>query len=258
MDNIAAFNGEFVAQNINLSDEALFERDTDETQVFKPYVIKSLAKGRVAIIGQAFPYTPVANPKRFIPGWQFGIQEQHLQQIVDEIRSAKLADVLVLLSHNGMDVDLKLASRVAGIDFILGGHTHDAMPQMMPVQNASGTTYVANSGSHGKFLAVLDIEIKPGRVKDFRFKLLPVFSNLIEPDPDMQQLIDRVSSPYREQLQQPLAVTESLLYRRDNFYGSFGLADLIGIKTDESNTNFIVAWVSMGRFAITGSAHHLE
>jgi S-sulfosulfanyl-L-cysteine sulfohydrolase len=219
--NLAAFHGEFIAQNIALTEESQFANDTDSSAVFKPYVIRKLKNARIAIIGQAFPYTPIANPQRFIPDWQFGIQEQHLQQLVDEIRESKLADVVVLLSHNGMDVDLKLASRVSGLDVILGGHTHDAIPIPCIVKNSGGKTWVTNAGSHGKFLAVLDMQVKSGRLLDLQYHLLPVFANLIQPDQEMQQLINTIRQPYQQQLNQQLAVTESLLYRRDNFYGTF-------------------------------------
>jgi S-sulfosulfanyl-L-cysteine sulfohydrolase len=219
--NLAAFHGEFIAQNIALTEESQFANDTDSSAVFKPYVIRKLKNARIAIIGQAFPYTPIANPQRFIPDWQFGIQEQHLQQLVDEIRESKLADVVVLLSHNGMDVDLKLASRVSGLDVILGGHTHDAIPIPRIVKNSGGKTWVTNAGSHGKFLAVLDMQVKSGRLLDLQYHLLPVFANLIQPDQEMQQLINTIRQPYQQQLNQKLAVTESLLYRRDNFYGTF-------------------------------------
>ena len=221
LDNLEKFNGRFIAQNIALSEEAQFENDAESGAVFKSYVIRELKNARIAIIGQAFPYTPIANPQRFIPDWQFGIQEQNLQGIVDEIRRTKNADAIVLLSHNGMDVDLKLASRVSGIDFILGGHTHDAMPAPVMVNNPEGKTWVTNAGSHGKFLGVLDLDFSSGRLIDFRYRLLPVFSNLLTPDVDMQHLVDSIRKPFLNRLQQPLAVTEDLLYRRGNFYGTF-------------------------------------
>lgn len=219
--NIADFKGRFVAQNIALSEEAQFDSERDSSQVFEAYTIRELPAMRVAVIGQAFPYTPIAHPQRFTPDWRFGIEETHLQQIVNGILRRREADVLVLLSHNGMGVDLKLASRIAGLDFILGGHTHDAVPRALPVQNAGGTTWVTNAGSHGKFLAVLDLQMTGGKLADFRYRLMPVFSELLPPDSAMQSLIDNLRAPYLSRLQQPLAATAELLYRRDNFYGSF-------------------------------------
>ncbi|WP_027159286.1 thiosulfohydrolase SoxB [Methylobacter luteus] len=221
LDNIARFRGEFIAQNITLTEEAQFAGDTETDALFKPYVIKAFKQGRVAVIGQAFPYTPIANPMRLTPDWQFGIQEQRLQQTIDHIKTSHEADVIVLLSHNGTPVDLKLASRVSGLDVILGGHTHDALPKPIPVKSAGGTTWVTNAGSHGKFLAVLDLDIEPGRLRELRYRLLPVFSNLLAPDQDMQALIETIRQPYLKQLQRPLAVTDELLYRRDTFNGTF-------------------------------------
>src|SRR5262249_47915087 len=170
-------------------------------------------------VGQAFPYTPIANPRYFVADWTFGIQDEGLQKIVDEARG-KGAAVVVLLSHNGMDVDLKLASRVRGIDAILGGHTHDGVPQPTLVDNAGGKTIVTNAGSNGKFVGVLDFEVKGTRVVDFRYRLLPVFSTLLAPDPAMAALIEKHRSPYAAKLGERLAVTEGLLYRRGNFNGT--------------------------------------
>ncbi|MGR9072271.1 MAG: thiosulfohydrolase SoxB [Gammaproteobacteria bacterium] len=222
LQNIAEFDGDFVAQNVALTEEAMFTLDADEGgRAFPPYVVKDLKNARVAVIGQAFPYTPIAHPRRFVPDWRFGIGEEYLRQCVGEIRRKKKAEVVVLLSHNGMDVDLKLASRVSGIDVILGGHTHDAVPRPVWVDNSDGKTLVTNAGSHGKFLALLDIDVAKGRVKDFRYRLTPVFANLIEPDAEMQAYIEKVRAPFSDRLNKPLAVTERLLYRRDNFQGSF-------------------------------------
>ena len=201
---------EFLAQNVKTADFG--------DPVFPPYALREINGVTVAVIGQAFPYTPIANPRWMVPDWSFGIQEKELQQVVDQVR-AKGARVVVLLSHNGMDVDLKLASRVTGIDAILGGHTHDGVPRPVIVSNAGGRTLVTNAGSNGKFLAVLDFEVKDGRVADYRYKLLPVFSRLLPADAEMTSLIERVRAPYQAQLAEPLAVSEGLLYRRGNFNG---------------------------------------
>jgi S-sulfosulfanyl-L-cysteine sulfohydrolase len=203
---------EFLANNIKTTDF--------EDLVFKPYTLREMNGVPVAIIGQAFPYTPIANPRYFTPEWTFGIREDDMQKTVDEARS-KGAKVVVLLSHNGMDVDLKLASRVRGIDAILGGHTHDGVPGAIPVKNAGGTTLVTNAGSNSKFLGVLDFDVKDGRVADFRYKLLPVFSNLLKADAAMDSLITKIRAPYELKLNETLATTDALLYRRGNFNGSF-------------------------------------
>ncbi|MCD2450652.1 thiosulfohydrolase SoxB [Methylicorpusculum oleiharenae] len=231
MENLKSFNGEFVAQNIALTDEAQFERDSEIAGVFKPYIIKQLGHARIAVIGQAFPYTAIANPKRFVPDWQFGIEEKNLQVTIDEIKRLKAADVIVLLSHNGLDVDVKLASQVSGLDFVLGGHTHDALPKPFLVKNRGGQTWVTNAGSHGKFLAVLDLDIVNGRLRDFRYRLLPVFANLLPSDPDMQVLINSIRAPYLTKLQTPVAVADRLLFRRDNFHGSFDQLILDALMT---------------------------
>lgn len=203
---------DIVAQNVHTTDF--------EDPVFKPYVLREINGVPVAIVGQAFPYTPVANPRWLVPEWSFGIKEAQLQQAVEQAR-AEGARVVVVLSHNGMDVDLKLASRVRGIDAILGGHTHDGVPQPVVVDNPGGKTLVTNAGSNGKFLGVLDFAVKDGKVADWRYTLLPVFANFLPPDPEMAALIEKVRAPFAERLAEPLARTEGLLYRRGNFNGTW-------------------------------------
>ena len=203
---------DFVAQNVKTLDFG--------DPVFKPYVIKHINKIPVAIVGQAFPYTPIANPRHMIPDWSFGIQDENMQKVVDEAR-AEGAQLVVVISHNGMDVDLKMASRVTGIDAIMGGHTHDGIPAPTVVKNRSGQTLVTNAGSNGKFLGVMDFDVKGGKVAGFKYKLLPVFANLIKPDAEMDALIKKIRAPYEAKLAEKLAITEGALYRRGNFNGTF-------------------------------------
>jgi S-sulfosulfanyl-L-cysteine sulfohydrolase len=203
---------DFVAQNVVTSDFG--------DQVFKPYVLKELNGVKVAIVGQAFPYTPIANPRYMVPDWSFGIRDDGMQKWVDDAR-AKGAKVVVVLSHNGMDVDIKMASRVTGIDAIFGGHTHDGVPQPIEVKNANGVTLVTNAGSNGKFLGVMDFDVKGGKVAGWKYKLLPVFSNLLPEDAKMAALINTIRAPYDKKLNEKLAVTEDFLYRRGNFNGTF-------------------------------------
>ncbi|HPE60419.1 MAG TPA: thiosulfohydrolase SoxB [Thiolinea sp.] len=203
---------DFVAQNVITTDF--------EEPVFEPYTLREINGVPVAIIGQAFPYTPIANPRHLIPDWSFGIRDERMQEMVDEARG-KGAQLVIVLSHNGMDVDLKMASRVTGIDAIMGGHTHDGVFQPMIVDNAGGKTLVTNAGSNGKFLGVLDMEVKDGRLADFRYRLLPVFANLLEPNPEMADLITKIREPYSQALAEELAVCDDTLYRRGNFNGTF-------------------------------------
>jgi sulfur-oxidizing protein SoxB len=211
---------DFLAQNVRTADFG--------DAVFPAYVVREINGVPVAIIGQAYPYTPIANPRYFVKDWSFGIEEKTLQTHVDAVR-AKGAQVVALLSHNGMDVDLKLASRVSGIDVIFGGHTHDGVPLPVPVANHGGKTLVTNAGCNGKFLAVLDLAVKDGRIADYRYKLLPVFSNLILADPAMTDLIIALRKPHLGKLSERLALTEDLLYRRGNFNGSFDQLILDGL-----------------------------
>ncbi len=202
---------DFLAHNI-------FTRDFGD-RVFSPYVIKEINGMEIAIIGQAYPYTPIANPPHLIPDWTFGIHERSLRDTISEIRRLRVA-AIVLLSHNGVDVDLKLASRVEGLTAILGGHTHDALPKPIRIRNEGGETLVANGGSNGKFIGVLDIFSSHGKIA-CDYSLMPVFSNLLEPDAKMAALVAQIRQPFEQSLGQVLAVTDDLLYRRGNFNGSF-------------------------------------
>jgi sulfur-oxidizing protein SoxB len=203
---------EIVAQNIKTADFG--------DPVFEAFTMREINGVPVAIIGQAFPYTPIANPRYMVAEWTFGIQEENMQATVDAARAAG-ARAVVVLSHNGMDVDLKMASRVRGIDAILGGHTHDGMPAPTIVDSPGGKTLVTNAGSNSKFLGVLDLDVDGGRVRDFRYRLLPVFADLLPPDPEMAALIAKIRAPYLAKLGERLAVSEGLLYRRGNFNGTF-------------------------------------
>ncbi|QEA11877.1 thiosulfohydrolase SoxB [Comamonas flocculans] len=211
IDKDLAGKTEFLAQNVKTTDFG--------DPVFKPWTMREINGVPVAIIGQAFPYTPIANPRYMVADWEFGIQDEHLQEMVDEAR-AKGAKLVVVLSHNGMDVDLKMASRVTGVDAILGGHTHDGMPVPTIVKNPSGQTIVTNAGSNGKFLGVIDFDVKDGKLADFRYRLLPIFANMLPADKEMDALITKIRAPYEAKLAEQLAVTEGLLYRRGNFNGT--------------------------------------
>jgi len=203
---------EFLAQNVHTSDF--------EDQVFKPYVMREMNGVSVAVIGQAFPYTPIANPRYMVPDWTFGIKDDHMQMMVDKARGEG-AQVVVVLSHNGMDGDIKMASRVTGIDAIMGGHTHDGVPAPVIVTNGGGKTLVTNAGSNSKFLGVLDFDVQGGKVRDFRYKLMPIFANLLPADAEMAAYINKARAPYEAKLSETLAISEGLLYRRGNFNGSW-------------------------------------
>ena len=240
---------DFVAQNVKTTDFG--------DPVFSPYVTRNLGGVPVAVIGQAFPYTPIANPRYMVPDWTFGIQDENLQKVIDEARG-KGAQVVVLLSHNGMDVDLKLASRVTGLDAILGGHTHDGVPQPTVVANRSGRTLVTNAGSNSKFLGVLDFEVKGGKVADFRYRLLPVFANFLPADREMAAYIESMRAPYAAKLGEKLAVAGELLYRRGNFNGTFDQVILDALMTEKNAEIAFSPGFRWGTSVLPGQAITME
>ena len=215
---------EFLAQNVVLTEDAAFDDkpayDPESGQVFKPYTLRELNGVRVGIIGQAFPYTSLANPRYMVEDWSFGIRYAQCQVMVDALRDQG-AELVVVLSHNGMDVDLKMAQRVSGIDVILGGHTHDGVPMPEIVNSPSGRTLVVNSGSNGKFLSVMDLDVRHGHLVDYRFRMLPVFSNFLPADSEMAAYVEGVRAPFVDQFSQIIASTEVTLDRRGNFGGTF-------------------------------------
>jgi len=259
--NLDRFKGEFLAQNVFLTDEAAFNDakafDPASKRVFKPATIKEIGGHRVGVIGQAFPYVPIAHPKRFTPDWTFGIHDDELQTLVESLRGKDKVDAVLLLSHNGMDVDLKLASRVSGIDLILGGHTHDAVPQPIAVRNAGGTTLVTNAGSNGKFLAVLDLELAKGKVSDLRYRLLPVYSELLKPDPAMQALIEKMRAPHGDWLEK-LGTTDRLLYRRGNFTGPMDQLICDALRTELNAELALSPGFRWGTTALAGQPLTME
>ena len=261
LKNIGFFKGDFLGQNVRILEDALmsdkyFEMtekydgnglfDEDESRPFKPYVMKTIGGKRFAVIGQAFPRTSNANPQKyFFPDWSFGLREDEMNELVADIRANEKPDAVIVVSHNGMDVDIKMASRIVGIDAIFGGHTHDGMPLPVEVKNAGGITVVTNAGCSGKYIGVMDFDIKGGKVADYKYKMLPVFSNFVKPNKEMVSFInkmrntkydknviearnskmannpDRVGKTYDEILTEKLCKTEQTLYRRGNFMGTW-------------------------------------
>ncbi|MWB77908.1 thiosulfohydrolase SoxB [Pseudooceanicola sp. 216_PA32_1] len=195
----------------------IFDAEWDEpAELFKPYEWYESGGVKIAVIGQAFPYMPIANPGWMFPEYTFGIRDEHMQEVVDEVR-AQGAELVVCLSHNGFDVDKRMAGIVKGIDVILSGHTHDALPEPVLV----GETVIVASGSNGKFVSRVDLDVRDGRMMGFRHKLIPVFSDVIAPKAEVTALIDAQRAPYEGELSEVIGQTESLLYRRGNFNGSW-------------------------------------
>ena len=195
----------------------IFDAEWDEpAEYFKPYIFFERGGSKIAVIGQAFPYMPIANPSWMFPEYSFGIRDENMQAMVDEVRGLG-ADLVVVLSHNGFDVDKKMASIVTGMDIILSGHTHDALPEPVLVND----TVIVASGSNGKFVSRIDLDVRNGQMMGFKHKLIPIFSDVITPDPDMAALIDGERAPYIDQLSEVIGQSESLLYRRGNFNGTW-------------------------------------
>lgn len=195
----------------------IFDAEWDEpAEDFEPYKFFERGGVKIAVIGQAFPYMPIANPGWMFPEYSFGIRTERMQEVVDEVRGMG-AELVVLLSHNGFDVDKKMASLVKGIDVVLSGHTHDALPEPVLV----GETIIIASGSNGKFVSRVDLDVRDGRMMGFRHKLIPIFSDVIEPDKEVSALIDEQRAPYEEAMSEVIGETDSVLYRRGNFNGTW-------------------------------------
>ena len=214
MELIKKFKGNFISQNVIDNDP--FSEEFEEL-VFPPYTIKEVGGAKIGIIGQSFPFTSTANPKKFTEGWSFGLRHETLQEYINELREKKKVDCIVVLSHDGFSVDQELAKKVKGVDFILSGHTHDPSPKPIIVND----TVILIAGSHGKYVGRLDIDIKKGKVDSYNFKLMPVASNLIPADKRGDDLIAKWYKPYDKELNEVLGTTKNILYKRDTFYSTF-------------------------------------
>jgi len=298
LKNIGFFKGDFLGQNVRILEQALFgdkyiamtEKydgrglyNEDDARPFKPYVIKNVGGKKIAVIGQAFPRTSNANPQKyFFPDWSFGLREEEMSELVQDIRENEKPDAVILVSHNGMDVDIKMASRVVGIDAIFGGHTHDGMPIPVEVKNAGGVTIVTNAGCSGKYVGVMDMDLKNGKLSDYRYKMLPIITNDIKPDKEVESFIkqmrntkydknvvearnsavsnnpSRLGKTYDEILSEKLCTTEQTLYRRGNFMGTWDQV-LVNALREEHNADFAMsAGVRWGTSVLAGSDVTME
>ena len=298
LKNIGFFKGDFLGQNVRIMEDALMGDeyfamtdkydgnglfDEDEGLPFKPYVIKNVGGHRIAVIGQAFPRTSNANPQKyFFPDWSFGLREDEMSELVADIRENEKPDAVILVSHNGMDVDIKMASRVVGIDAIFGGHTHDGMPKPIEVKNAGGVTVVTNAGCSGKYIGVMDLEIKDHKMVGYNYKMLPILTNFIKPDAAMVSFIDkmrntkydknvvearssfmsnnkdRLGKTYDEILTEKLCTTEQTLYRRGNFMGTWDQV-LVNSLREEHDADFAMsAGVRWGTSVLAGDTITME
>ena len=261
LSNVALFKGDFIGQNVRVKPDSLFSDDyfalteqfdgrglfdEDTGHAFQPYVIKEINGARIAIVGQAFPRTANANPQEFFPDWSFGLREDDMISLVEQIREEESPDAVVLLSHNGMDVDIKMAERVPGLNAVFGGHTHDGMPKPVKVKNtAGGECWVTNAGSNSKYVGVMDFDIQGGEIKGMHYKMLPVFAEWLPADKEMEAYItqmrqtkydenivesrrtelffnqSRVGKTFEEILSEKLAIADRTLYRRGNFMGTW-------------------------------------
>ncbi|MBT8129130.1 MAG: 5'-nucleotidase C-terminal domain-containing protein [Gammaproteobacteria bacterium] len=261
LSNVALFKGDFIGQNVRVKEASLFgdeyitmvEKydgrglyDEDSGHAFQPYVIREVGGARICVVGQAFPRTANANPQEFFPDWSFGLREPDMIELVESIREDENPDAIVLLSHNGMDVDIKMAERVPGLNAVFGGHTHDGVPQPVRVKNVDGNEcLVTNAGSNGKFLGVMDFDIDDGKIKSMNYEMLPVFADALPADKELQAYINqmrntrydeniiesrvkkmyfnkkRVGKTYKEILEEKLAIADRTLYRRGNFMGTW-------------------------------------
>jgi len=209
LQRLKELKAEFISQNV-------VDADFGDL-IFKPYSIREVGGVKLGIIGNSFPFTPIANPREFVEGWSFGVREEQMQKFVDELRNKHKVDAVILLSHDGLPLDIALAKKVKGIDIIISGHTHDVTPKPYFV----GNTMIVIAGSHGKYVGRLDLDIKNGKIRDYRFKLIPVASNLIPADKGAKELIDKWYKPYEDKLKEEIGVAEVLIYKRDTFFSTF-------------------------------------
>ena len=231
LSNIKKMKFPFIAQNVTNA--------TWGGLIFKPYIIKEVNGLRVGIIGQAFPYVPLAHPSHFVKNWNFGIDTGHAQKMVNKLKNEEKVDLVVVLSHNGLEVDRKFASLINGIDIIVGGHTHDILPAPQIINN----TIIVQAGTHGKFVGRIDLNVRNKRIVDYDHKLIPIVTNWIKPDPEISGLIDKEYAPYADKLNEELGTAEDLLYRRATFVCSVdSVAEQAFIEKFDTPLFFAPGW----------------
>ncbi|MFV2004277.1 MAG: thiosulfohydrolase SoxB [Gammaproteobacteria bacterium] len=292
LSNVALFKGDFIGQNVRVKEDSLMDDgyaklvetfdgrglyDEDVGYAFQPYVIKEINGAKICIVGQAFPRTGNANPPEFFPDWSFGLREDDMIELVKQIREEEKPDAVVLLSHNGMDVDIKMAERVPGLNVVFGGHTHDGVPQPIKVKNIEGhDCWVTNAGSNGKFLGVMDFDIADGKIKSMNYNMLPIISDVLPADKEMQAYIDqmrstkydeniiesrvkekyfnesRLGKTFAEILDEKLAIADRLLYRRGNFMGTWDQILCNALREEYSADIAMSAGVRWGTTTLKG------
>ena len=231
LSNIKKLKFPFIAQNVTNA--------TWGGLIFKPYIIKEVNGLRVGIIGQAFPYVPLAHPSHFVKNWNFGIDTGHAQKMVNKLKNEEKVDLVVVLSHNGLEVDRKFASLINGIDIIVGGHTHDILPAPQIINN----TIIVQAGTHGKFVGRIDLNVRDKKIVDYDHKLIPIVTNWIKPDPEISGLIDKEYAPYADTLNEELGTAEDLLYRRATFVCSVdSVAEQAFIEKFDTPLFFAPGW----------------
>ncbi|MHB1644931.1 MAG: thiosulfohydrolase SoxB [Candidatus Acididesulfobacter diazotrophicus] len=246
LSNIKKLKFPFIAQNVTNA--------TWGGLIFKPYIIKEVNGLRVGIIGQAFPYVPLAHPSHFVKNWNFGIDTSHAQKMVNELKNKEKVDLVVVLSHNGLEVDRKFASLINGIDIIVGGHTHDILPAPQIINN----TIIVQAGTHGKFVGRIDLNVQNKKIIDYDHKLIPIVTDWIKPDPEISKIIDEEYAPYEHVLNEKLGITEDLLYRRATFVSTVdNVAQQAFIEKFDTPLFFAPGW-RWGETLIPGSDITME
>jgi len=298
LKNLNNFKGEFLAQNVRIKEDSLFGDEyldlvdrhngtglysEDDARPFKPYTVKIVNGERIAVVGQAFPRTANANPQSNFPDWSFGLREDALQELVADIRANEKVAAVVMISHNGMDVDIKMASRVNGIDAIFGGHTHDGIPSTIDVKTPEGgVCHVTNAGSNGKYVGCMDLDIQNGKLRGVNYSLLPVFSNVLPADKEVATFIgdlwakkydeniiesrrpdayvnkDRLGKTYGDILSEELAVAEDTLYRRGNFMGTWDQIIVNSLREEHDTQIAMSAGVRWGTSVLAGETITME
>jgi len=292
LSNVSLFKGDFIGQNVRVKEDSLMSEgystmvekfdgrglyDEDAGLAFQPYVIKEINGAKICIVGQAFPRTANANPPEFFPDWSFGLREDDMIELVQAIREEEKPDAVVLLSHNGMDVDIKMAERVPGLNAVFGGHTHDGVPEPIKVKNVEGNEcWVTNAGSNGKFVGVMDFDIADGEVKGMSYNMMPILANELPADKEMQAFIDqmrstkydenivesrvkamhynksRLGKTYAEILEEKLAIADRVLYRRGNFMGTWDQVLCNALREEYSADVAMSAGVRWGTTTLKG------
>jgi 2',3'-cyclic-nucleotide 2'-phosphodiesterase (5'-nucleotidase family) len=180
----------------------------------RPYVIKEVAGVKVGILGLAYPKTARTTAPTNVAAVEFHPPGPPVKEYLPKVR-ADGTQLVIALSHLGLGADLRLARDVAGIDVIIGGHSHNRMAEATKV----GDTLVVQAGAHGSDLGRLDLAVVNGNLTGHKRTLIPLTHDTVPADPVAEKFLARLLDPHRKAMDEVVGKAAGWLVRADTLGG---------------------------------------